>query len=154
MQILLELRLVSLPLYHARLSILTFDFLDVRASSLHSPMKSKFVDGTRWRRHRKQLMTNKCSCKSKNVLIKPQRFFQSLLAPGTHTVYKLVLQLNPFVSKLDSLGWFACPVSRELQLGLTYAIFVAGFQEKLFKRCLSSIQTLWSELSRFETDSD
>ena len=114
MQILLELRLVSLPLYHARLSILTFDFLDVRASSLHSPMKSRFVDGTRWRRHRKQLMTNKCSCKSKNVLIKPQRFFQSLLAPGTHTVYKLVLQLNPFASNLDSLWWFACPVLREL----------------------------------------
>ena len=51
--------------------------------------------------------------------------------------------------------WIACGGLRvqcrvNWKLGLIYVIFVAGFQEKPFKRCLSSIQTLWSELSRFE----
>ena len=96
MQILLGVRLVSLPLYHARLSILT-----------------KFVDGTRWRRHRKRLMINKCSCKSNKFWLNLEGFckvfWRRELIQSISWYYNLIILLVSWIA------WsFACPVSREL----------------------------------------
>ena len=96
-----------------------------------------------------------------NVPAKVKRFWLNL--KGSFKVFwrrELIQSISWYYNLiLLPVTWIACggllvQCCVNWQLGLIYVIFVAGFQEKPFKRCLSSIQTLWSELSRFETDSD